>query len=275
MPKLLQHQPHKHNVPTYGATIQYTKADDVTKLLSKEEKKYIQQVIGTFLYYGRPVDSRMLTALSSIVSTQAEPTKETMANVKLFLNYVTSHQDAIITYHTSNMVLVVHSDASYLSKPRAQIQAGGHFFMSSDIEDSKNNGAVLNITQLIKDVMCLAAEAELGALYINAHKAVPMHQLLAEMGHIQPPMPTQTNNSMAFGVVNSNIHLIEQKPWTWIFYWLSCHEAQQQFRFYWHPSKTNLGNYWMKHPCAAHHIKNTTPYLPHRVSSQPCKNHSS
>ena len=44
--------------------------------------------------------------------------------------------------------------------------------------------AVLNITQLIKAVMSSAAETELDALFINAHKAVPMHQLLAEMGHI-------------------------------------------------------------------------------------------
>ncbi len=77
--------------------------------------------------------------------------------------------------------------------------------MSSDIKDPKSNSAVLNIAQLIKAVMSLAAETELGALYINARKAVPMRQHLAEMGHIQPPTPTQTHNSMALGVVNSNI----------------------------------------------------------------------
>ncbi len=45
--------------------------------------------------------------------------------------------------------------------------------MSSDISDPKDNSAVLNITQLIKAVLSSSAEAELGALYINAHKAVP------------------------------------------------------------------------------------------------------
>jgi hypothetical protein len=86
IPKLLQHQPHKHRIPTYGATVQYAKPDDATKLLSKDEKNYIQQIIGTFLYYGQVVDSTMLTALSSIVSNQAKPTKETMSNIKFFLN---------------------------------------------------------------------------------------------------------------------------------------------------------------------------------------------
>jgi hypothetical protein len=103
------------------------------------------------------------------------------------------------------MVLVVHSDASYLSKPKAQSRAGGHFFLSSDTEDPIHNGAVLNIAQLIKAVMSSAAEAELGALYINACKAVPQCQTLAEMGHKQPPTPMQTNNSTALGVVNNNI----------------------------------------------------------------------
>ena len=61
----------------------------------------------------------MLTALSSVASNQAEPTEETMDNIKLFLDYAASHQDAILTYQANDMVLIVHSDASYLSKPEA------------------------------------------------------------------------------------------------------------------------------------------------------------
>jgi hypothetical protein len=118
IPKILQHQPHKHTIPTYGATVQYAKPEDSTRLLSKAEKKIVQQVLGTFLYYGQVVDSTMLTALSSIASTQAKPTQETMENIKLFLNYTASNQDAIITYNASDMILAIHSNASYLSKPK-------------------------------------------------------------------------------------------------------------------------------------------------------------
>jgi hypothetical protein len=168
----------------------------------------------------------MLTTLSSIVSNQVKPTKETMTNIKLFLDYVASNQDAIITYCASDMVLVVHSNASYLSKPKARSHAGGYFFMSSNIAGPADNGAVLNIAQIIKAVMSSAAEAELGALYINACKAVPMRLLLAKMGHIQPPMPTQTNNSMALGVVNSNILPWQTKAMDMQFHWLHCREAQ-------------------------------------------------
>jgi hypothetical protein len=109
----------------------------------------------------------MLTALSAIASAQTEPTEETMSRCKQFHDYAATHQDAIITYKKSDMVLVVHSNASYLSEPKARSRAGGHFFLSSDTEDPIDNGAVLNLAQLIKAIMSSAAEAELGALYSN------------------------------------------------------------------------------------------------------------
>ena len=66
------------------------------------------------------------------------------------------------------MILALHSDASYLSEPKARSRAGGHFFLSENEEDPANNGAVLNTAQIIKAVMSSAAEAELGAMFINA-----------------------------------------------------------------------------------------------------------
>jgi hypothetical protein len=198
----------------------------------------------------------MLTSLSSIASMQAKPTKETMMKMHSFLNYAATHRDAIIIYLASNKVIVIHSNASYLSKSKACSQAGGYFFMSSDTNDPDNNRAVLNIAQLIKSVMSSAAEAELGALYVNACKAIPQHQLLEEMGHPQPTTPMQTDNdSTALGVVTSNIQPRQTKAMDMRFQWLRCHEAQNQFCFSWWPRKTNLVNYWTKHHCTALHIK--------------------
>ena len=42
--------------------------------------------------------------------------------------------------------------------------------------------------------MSSAAEAELGALDINAQEAITLRHLLEEMGHTQPPMPIQIDN---------------------------------------------------------------------------------
>jgi hypothetical protein len=118
MPDKPQHQPHQHTIPTYGATVQYAKPEDTSQQLSPSKKKYIQEVIGTFLYYGCVVDSTMLTALSAIASAQAEPTEETMTGCKQFLDYEATHQDAILTYKASDMVLAIRSAASYLINPK-------------------------------------------------------------------------------------------------------------------------------------------------------------
>ena len=106
-----------------------------------------------------------------------------MAKVTQFLNYAATHPDAIVTYHASNMVLAGHSNASYLSESNARSRAGGHFFMSKNTTKPPNNGAILTTAQIIKAVMSSAAEAKVGALYINCGEAVPARQTLEFMGH--------------------------------------------------------------------------------------------
>ena len=252
-PNRRQQQPHKHNKPNYGAKQQYVEVESKEPILSDEDKKYIQQVLGTFLFYARAVDSTMLVALSAIAADQASPTKSTMEKVKQFLDFAASQEEAIVTYKASNMILAVHSDASYLSKPKARSQAGGHFFMSSDTENPANNGAVLNIAQIIKAVMTSAAEAEIGAMYINAREAVPARKTLEEMGHPQPRTPMQTDNTAAQAVVSNNIAPRRTKAMDMRFHWLRCRDAQGQFRYYWRPGTENLGDYWTKHHPGPHH----------------------
>ena len=87
----------------------------------------------------------MRVALSSIVSEQTAPTTETMKKAHYFLDYTELHPDTVLTHKASNMVLSVHSDASYLSAPRARSQAGGHFYMSDDSPEPPNHMAVLSI----------------------------------------------------------------------------------------------------------------------------------
>jgi hypothetical protein len=72
------------------------------------------------------------------------------------------------------MRLAIHSDASYLSEPKACSRAGGHMFMAGTEDIPINNGVVLNISQIIKAVMSSAAEAKCGTLFIDAKTAVSM-----------------------------------------------------------------------------------------------------
>jgi hypothetical protein len=68
-----------------------------------------------------------------------------------------SQDKAILTYKASNMVLAVHSNASYLSKPKTCSRAGGHMFMAGRDNIPTNNGVVLNILQIIWAVMSSTA----------------------------------------------------------------------------------------------------------------------
>ncbi len=140
-----------------------------------------------------------------------------------------------------------------MSEPKAQSLASGHFFLSSDTTVPPNNGAILNIAHIIKNVMSSATEAELACLYIMAHKAVYTRIILEELGHIQPPTPLQTDNAMADGVINGKVQPKQTKAMDMRFHWLCNRECQQQFRIYWRPGKLNYTNYWTKHHPETHH----------------------
>ena len=171
----------------------------------------------------------MLTALGSNTKQQAIPTANTMRKIKQLLDYAATHPDASVTYRSSNMVLAAHSDASYLLETNSRSRAGGHFFMASDIAVPENNGDVHTVTQIIKTVMSSAAEAELGALYINCREAIPVRHLLEAMGQRQPPTPMQTDNYTVLGVVTNKIQPKCTKAMDMHFHWLRCCANQRQF----------------------------------------------
>eukprot|EP00804_Cyclotella_cryptica_P012525 CCRYP_017709-RA/>CCRYP_017709-RA protein AED:0.38 eAED:0.38 QI:0/0/0/1/1/1/2/0/312 len=122
-----QHQPYPHTPRTYGAKQQFVDTADDSALLSNTDKTFVQEVIGVFLYYARAVDCTMLPALGSLATQQSAPTQNTMSKIHQFLDYAMTHPDAMITYRASNMILAVHSGASYLSETKARSRAGGHF----------------------------------------------------------------------------------------------------------------------------------------------------
>jgi hypothetical protein len=68
-PKRPQHAPQHHwNQPNYSATQQLATPADTTDLASEPDKKRIQQVTGTLLFYARAVDPTMLMTLSTIAA---------------------------------------------------------------------------------------------------------------------------------------------------------------------------------------------------------------
>jgi hypothetical protein len=196
-------------------------------------KKCIQKVTGVFLFLVQAVNLTMLTMLSALAAEQAALTKRTMQKCLQFLDYLALQEEAIVTYQASNMKLAVHSNALYLSEPKAYSQAGGHMFMAGTEEIPINNGAVLNILQIIKAVMSSATEIKLSKLFINAKTTVSMQQTLEELSHLQPQTPIQTDNSTAHALLTNKILPKALKAMDMQFHWLRCRGAQDKYRFYW------------------------------------------
>jgi hypothetical protein len=249
----LQHSPYPSVPIQYGAKKQYVTQELTAPLLDDKAKRFIQQVCGKLLFLGRAVDSTLLCPISAITAQPSKPTTDTMQQTLQLLNYLATQEDAVLSYHASDMVLAVYSDASYLSEPKARSRSGGHFSLSSDTTIPPNNGAVLNIAHIIKNVMSSATEAELAGLYIMACKAVYIRIILEELGHKQPPTPIQTDNAMADAIINGKIQPKQTKAMDMRFHWLQDRECQQQFRIYWRPGKMNYANYWTKHHPELHH----------------------
>ena len=220
---------------------------------------------GKFVFYGQANDSTVLTPISAIALQLANPTKETLAHTNQLLDYLATQEDGVLTYNQSEMVMAVHSNASYLCEPKAKSRASGHFFMSNNAKIPPNNGAILNIAHIIKQCMTLATEAELATVYITAQEVVYMRIILEEMGHKQPATPIQMDNAMAEAVINAKITPRRSKTMGMRFHWLKDRECQQKFKFYWQPCKLNHTDFWTKHHSAAHHVnvrnEFLTPYI--------------
>jgi hypothetical protein len=116
-----EHSPHPWTAPTYGANTQYSTPMDATPKLDDAERLCLQEIIGTLLYYARAVDCTMLVALGSL--SVAKTTNATAQAVTQLLNYTATHPDAVLAYHASDMMLHVHSDASYLSESQSRCHA--------------------------------------------------------------------------------------------------------------------------------------------------------
>jgi hypothetical protein len=122
-PKHPQHTPSRYVTPVYGAETQYATKDETPPLTATQCLK-IQKVTGSVLYYAWVVDPTVLMPLNDIATEQTKATEKTQPVTNQLLYYLATHPDATIRYHTSDMILHIHIDASYLSVSNARSRLG-------------------------------------------------------------------------------------------------------------------------------------------------------
>jgi len=167
------------------------------------------------------------------------------------------------------MVLNIHSDASYLSEPKARSRACGHFFMGSIPSDGKPiklNGAFHKLCSILRCVVVSAAEAELGALFMNCQEGMIFKATLEDLKHIQPKIPVHCNNATAVGIANNTIKHQRSCAMEMKYFWTCEKDAQNVFSFKWHPGMENLTDYQSKHHLGGHHTV-VRPYYLHEKNS--------
>jgi hypothetical protein len=123
------------------------------------------------------------------------------------------------------------------------------------------NGAILIMSKVLKHVMSSAAEAEIGAVVINAKEGAVLRTTLEELGHKQPPTPMETDNTTATAYSNGTIKQKRTKAMYMRFYWIKDRVKQGQFHVYWGSGFQNLADYFTKHHSPAHHKRIWDVYI--------------
>ena len=180
-----------------------------------------------------------------------------------------THPNAKLRYYTSDIILNVHSDASYLSAPNARSRAAGYYFLGSVPKNRqliKLNGAIHVLCTVLKLVASSAAEAELSTLFINAKEAKILQLTLEELGHKQPPTPIHVDKSTILGILNNTIKRQKSQSMEIRYFWLLYDSIQKIFDFSYQPGLENLADYPSKHHPGSHHTE-VRPYYVHMHNS--------
>jgi hypothetical protein len=134
-----------------------------------------KKVTGSVLYYARAVDPTVLMPLNDIATEQTKATEKTQAATNQLLDYLAMHPESTIRYQALDMILYIHSDASYLSVSNARSRLGGLFFCDDkSLQQDKLNGSILNFDSIIKNMVASADESEVKACFHNAQSGAPL-----------------------------------------------------------------------------------------------------
>ena len=255
-----QYAPSHIDRPNYGARIQYA-TDDETDKLDESKIKYLQRMVGKFLYYARAINTTMAHAINDIGAAVANGTEATQKAVHHFLDYAHSNPDGEIIFRASDMILQVDSDAAYLVAPKARSRAGGYHFLGNK-DHTMFNGPIHVLAKIIKNVMGSAMESEIAAMFMNGQLIMQYREILQDMGHPQPPTRIRTDSQTGCGVVTGTMKQKRTKSVDMNFNWLNDRTVnQKQLEPKWAPGPTNLADYPSKHHPGVHHKTVRPVYL--------------
>jgi hypothetical protein len=232
--------------------------------ISSKQKEFVQEVVGTFLYYARAVDPTMLTQLNKIATRLPEATDEILEQVQHFLGYAATFPDAITIVKPSGMRLIVHSDASYLSETKARSRAGGVSYLTSADDDLMGpavSSPVDSMSSIIPTVVAAASEAEYAALFMNGQCAIAMGNTLADLGYPQGPIMIVTDNTTAESLANESAKIKRSKSIDMRYHWIRDKVRQNLVKVVWRTKIGNKADLFTKTLPVADFLKSRSQYV--------------
>jgi len=247
--------------PNYGAKSQTLKPDSTgAALLTPAQILYVQEVVGVFLYYSRAVDPLMITAINKIGSRQAGADVTILPDIERFFQYALRWSNNVMRIHASNMILNVHSDASYLSETKARSRAGAFMCMGTELHGARPNAPVLYLSVIIATIVDSATAAEYAAAFIAAQAATSLRLTLGELGYPQPATQITCDNACAVGIANDSFNQKRSKTIDMRYHWIRDQVRLGYFTIIWQPGKINLADLFTKAHPVHHHLKMIETY---------------
>jgi hypothetical protein len=203
--------PSPYTKPVYGKHPQMSVFDE-TAPAPPETIKFVQEVTGLFSHYSRVIDYTMAEAVTTIATTQAAPTEDTIKRVSHLLNYAASHPNNCIIYEASDMILTSQSDASHQSVKNSRSKAGGVFYLANKGDPPTKNNGLLGVYSKIIPVVCAAAsDAEYAALFQIAQLMYFYRIVCEACGYPQGPSPIYVDNDVARGIADRSVKVKRSK----------------------------------------------------------------
>ena len=254
------HSPALYTPPSYGRTgPQPATQAPHSPPASLTQLKELQVIVGSLLYYARAVDATILPAVCALACEQAAPTLATMVAAERLLGYVAKFPLATLTYFPSDMLLLAHSDASYLSRANSGSVAGGFHFLGKENDPTFFNAPIFCVSTLIPVIVAAVSEAEYAAVFGNAQYACDERSILASLGYIQPPTTILCDNECAIGLANKSIQPKMSKSINMRLHWVQDRVKLNHFRVVFVPGVDNLADFFTK-PLPVYRHNELTPY---------------
>ena len=182
----------------------------------------------------------MLTAVKALASELAHPSPIYLTSVTRLLDYAASFPDNHLIFKRSNMILTVHSDASYLSRSRSRSVIGGIGYLGPQ------NAAIFATSSILDVIVASAAEAEYAALFNNGQHAVWTRTILTALGHHQPATLIVCDNKCAVGLANDTLQIKRSKSIDMRFHWIRDRIRQGHFAVKWEEGAKNRADFFTK-----------------------------